>query len=61
MSEDRLPQLEAVLDGLDDLPVEAHPDALEAVQAALVAELDDLAATARSAVGHDAGDGSPRP
>lgn len=46
---DRLPELAARLDALDDLAVAEHPDALEAVQAALVAELDALAGAGRAA------------
>lgn len=44
VSEDRLVALEARLLALDELPVQAHPDVLEEVAVALVAELDELAA-----------------
>jgi len=40
--EDRLAAVSAQLEGLSKLPVAAHPDVLEAVQRALVGELDLL-------------------
>lgn len=50
---DPLPALRARLDALDDAPVGRHPDVLEDVHRALVAQLDELAA--------DAARGAPRP
>jgi len=44
-----LPGLAARLDALDEAALAEHPDALEAVQAALVAELDALASAGRAA------------
>jgi hypothetical protein len=40
--EGRLDELERMLAELGERPVAAHPDALEAVHRAVVAELDDL-------------------
>ncbi|CAN5292678.1 MAG: hypothetical protein H0V93_09620 [Euzebyales bacterium] len=41
-SGDQLPGLTARVDGLDDRPVSQHPQVLEEIHRALVAELDAL-------------------
>ncbi len=45
---DPLPDLEARVDALADQPVAAHPDVLDEVHQALVAELDSLAGAGSS-------------
>ncbi|HVL98393.1 MAG TPA: hypothetical protein VM324_03790 [Egibacteraceae bacterium] len=45
MSDDRLGLLQARLAALETAPVDAHPEVLDAVHRALVAELGALAAT----------------
>lgn len=56
---DRLPELAARLDELDEVAIAEHPDALEAVQAALVAELDALAGAGRAAPSGGPDDAGP--
>lgn len=46
---DPVDALRAVLAGLDAVPVEEHPDALEAVHAGVVAALDALAGVGTAA------------
>lgn len=43
MSAERLHDLAARLDELDDVPVDAHPDVLEELHRALVEDLESLA------------------
>lgn len=42
MTDASLDDLRARLDALDETPVHAHPDVLDEVHRAIVAELDDL-------------------
>lgn len=43
MSSERLHELAARLDELDDIPVDSHPDVLEELHRALVDDLETLA------------------